>query len=158
MSAGDSAHAGSADDTDNVSYLSVFLDVMQYCFGEGQGTFCMPEEYLDEIPYMQGSYYPIAYWHGSYQTMDLTQGFNIINAGYHGFNHLEFQSRLTQVKVYDFSAYKGHTQSMARGVGIAVAFFWLAELCIAGAFIFLDLLGGLIIFSINRDRKRLYPG
>lgn len=120
-------------------------------------AFCMPEEHLDEIPYMQGSYYPVAYWHGSYQTMDLTQGFNIINAGYYGSNELEYQSRLTQVKVYDFSAYKGHTQSMARGVGIAVAFFWLAELCIAGALIFLDLIGGLIIFSINRDRKRLYP-
>lgn len=119
-------------------------------------AFCVPEERLDEIPYMQGSYYPVAYWHGSYQTMDLTQGFNIINSGYYGSNDLDFQSRLTQVKVYDFSAYRGHTQSMGRGVGIAVVIFWLAELCIAGAFIFLDLIGGLIIFSINRDRKKLY--
>lgn len=119
-------------------------------------AFCMPEEHLDEIPYMQGSYYPVAYWHGSYQTMDLSQGFSTVNAGYYGSNDLEFQSRLTQVKVYDFSAYRGHTQSMARGVGIAVVLFWLVELCIAGAFLFLDLLGGLIIFFINRDRKKLY--
>ncbi len=118
-------------------------------------AFCVPEEHLDEIPYMQGSYYPIAYWHGSYQTMDLSQGFSIINAGYYGSNHLEFQSRLTQVKVYDFSAYKGHTQSMGRGVGIAVAFFWLAELIIAAFFISVDLTGGLIIFFINRDRKKI---
>lgn len=87
---------------------------------------------------------------------DLSQGFSTINAGYYGSNDLEFQSRLTQVKVYDFSAYKGHTQSMGRGVGITVAFFWLAELCIAGALIFLDLLGGLIVFFINRDRRKLY--
>lgn len=52
--------------------------------------------------------------------------------------------------------YRGYTQPMGRGGGIAVAFFWLAGLCIAGALIFLDLIGGLIILSINRDRKKLY--
>lgn len=120
-------------------------------------AFCVPEERLDEIPYMQGSYYPVAYWHGSYQTMDLSQGFSIVNASssYYGSNRLEFQSQLTQVKVYDFSAYRGHTQSMGRGVGIAVAFFWLAELTIAAFFILVDLIAGLIIFLINRDRKKI---
>lgn len=119
-------------------------------------AFGVPEERLDEIPYMQGSYYPVAYWNGSYQTMDLSQGFSIVDTSYYyGSNRLELQAQLTQVKVYDFSAYRGHTQSMGRGVGIAVAFFWLAELIIAAFLILADLTGGLIIFFINRDRKKI---
>ena len=93
-----------------------YYEVFGLSKSSGFIAFCVPEECLDEIPYMQGSYYPVAYWHGSYQTMNLSQGFNIINAGYYGSNDLEIQSQLTQIKVYDFSAYRGHTQSLGRGV------------------------------------------
>lgn len=129
-------------------YYEVFMlqDTSEYI------AFCMSEEHLDEIPCMGGSYYPIAYWYGPSQTMDLSQALCVTMVDYYADN-IEFLSR---IEVYDFSAYKGHTQPMGRGWGIAVAFFWLAELIIAAFFIFVDLIAGLIVFLINRDRKKVF--
>lgn len=117
-------------------------------------AFCVSREQLDEIPCMGGSYYPVAYWHGSSRIMDLSQGFKTIKELYYSADGADYQSTLTQIRVYDFSAYRGHTQPMGRGGGIAVAFFWLAELFIGGILIILDLIAGMVIFGINRSRKK----
>ena len=84
--------------------------------------------------------------------MDLSRGYEVLEDGFYwsGANQL---SRMTQVKVYDFSAYKGHTQTMGRGPGIALIFLWLAELMVGGILILLDLIAGIVIFAINRSRK-----
>lgn len=116
-------------------------------------AFCVPKERLGEIPYMEPSYYPEAYWNGPYQTMDLSRGYEILKDGYY-LDAAGQLSKMTQVKVYDFSAYKGHTQMMGRGEGIVLVFFWIAELAVAGVLIFLDLAAGLVIFGINRSRKK----
>lgn len=105
----------------------------------------------DQIPYMEPSYYPTSYWHGEYEIMDLSRDYPMLDSGY-GIGYL---SQPNQVKVYDFSAYKGHTQSMGRGPGIVLFFFWIAELFVAGIFTLLDLMAGMIIFFINRDRKKI---
>lgn len=112
-------------------------------------AFCVSEDQLDQIPSMAGSYYPVAYWSGQYQTMDLSQGFDIVRQYW-----LSEDSLLSQVKVYDFSAYKGHTQTMGRGPGILLAFLWMAELMVGGILILLDIIGGFTIFGINCGRKK----
>lgn len=130
-----------------------YYEVFDLSDGSGTIAFCVPENKLGEIPHMEGSYYPEAYWYGPYQIMDLSQGYEVLKDGFYwsGTDHL---SRMTQVKVYDFSAYKGHTQTMGRGLGIALVFFWIAELVVGGILIFLDLIAGFIIFGINRSRKK----
>lgn len=117
-------------------------------------AFCVSREQLDEIPCMGGSYYPVAYWYGPSRIMDFSQGFHTIREVYYSADGADYQTTLTQIRVYDFSAYRGHTQPMGRGGGIAVAFFWLAELFIGGILIILDLIAGVIIFGINRSRKK----
>ncbi|MDE5893393.1 MAG: hypothetical protein K2H45_10780 [Acetatifactor sp.] len=117
-------------------------------------AFCVSQEQLDEIPCMGGSYYPVAYWHGPSRIMDLSQSFKTIKEVYYSADGADYQTPLTQIRVYDFSAYRGHTQPMGRGGGIAVAFFWLAELFIGGILIILDLIVGMVIFGINWSRKK----
>lgn len=133
-----------------------YYEVYELRESHGYIAFCVPEEQLDEIPYMGGSYYPIAYWSGPSQLMDLSQGFRIIEKKHYNIDELEYQSQLSQIRVYDFSAYKGYTQPMVRGPILAVVFLWLAELFAGGFLIILDLIGGLIIFRINRDRKKAW--
>lgn len=112
-------------------------------------AFRVSTEQRDKIPYMEPSYYPMAFWHGEYEIMDLSQDYLMLDSGY-GIGYL---SQPDQVKVYDFSAYKGHTQSMGRGLGLALIIFWSAELFVAGTLILLDLMAGVIIFCINRSRQ-----
>lgn len=128
-----------------------YYEVYELSKTSGYIAFNVPEEHLGEIRCMGGSYYPVAYWYGPCQVMDLSQGFHIIKSVNYNADDLSYQSRLTQIKVYDFSAYKGYTQPMGRGGGIAVAFLWFAELCIAGFLIVIDLIVGMIIFGMNKS-------
>lgn len=130
-----------------------YYEVYEIDDGSGDIAFCVSQEQLGEIPYMEPSYYPQAYWDGPYQMKDLSRGYEIVADGY----YLDGAARLaelTQVKVYDFSAYKGHTQPMGRGPGIALMFLWMAEGVVGGFLMLLNLVIGLVIFGINCGRKR----
>lgn len=118
-------------------------------------AFCVSEEQIGQIPYMEGSYYPVAYWKGQYQVMDLSQGFEIMDDAFSAYQYYQDTApQLSQVRVYDFSAYKGHTQLMGRGPGIALILLWMAELMVGGILIVIDLIGGFTILGINHSRKK----
>lgn len=116
-------------------------------------AFRVTQEQMGDIPYMEPSYYPVAYWNGPYQTLDLSQGYDILKDFYR-YRDADWRlPQMTQVKVYDFSAYKGHTQDMGRGPIIGVVLLWALELMVGGILILLDLAVGLIIVGVNRKRK-----
>lgn len=122
-------------------------------------AFCVTQEQQGQIPYMLGSYYPVAYWSGQYQVMDLSHGYEPVDSplGRHGNHYQYWQGQdpgLSQVKVYDFSAYRGHTQSMGRGPGLGLIILWLSELMVGGFLILMNLIGGFIILGINISRKK----
>ncbi len=113
-------------------------------------AFCMSSEHLGEIEHQDPNAYPppITYWRGEYQIRDLSQN-ELIQDSY--CQAEEKLPKLTQVKVYEFSAYKGYRiHMMSRGVGLMLGFMWFGELFIAGIAILLDITAGLIIFGINR--------
>ena len=114
-------------------------------------AFRVTEEQRNEIPYLAGSYYPTAYWYGEHQVMDLS-GYSVVE-GSHWADAEADLNVLDAVRVYDFSAYKGHTQAMGRGGGLGLIFFWLAELLAAAFLLLLDVIGGIIIICINRERR-----
>lgn len=101
---------------------------------------------------MEPSYYPVAYWNGSYQTLDFSQGYDILADFYRNGDVRLLE--MTHVKVYDFSAYKGHTEWMGRGPIIGVFLMWVLELMAGGFLIILDLAAGLIIAGINNSREK----
>lgn len=115
-------------------------------------AFQVTEEERNEIPYMAGSYYPTAYWYGDYQVMDLS-GYPLIDS-LSRVDTENYLSVLDAVRVYDFSAYKGHTQELGRGAGLGLVFFWMAELFAAAFLLLLDVIGGIIIILVNRERRK----
>lgn len=115
-------------------------------------AFQVTEEERDKIPYMAGSYYPTAYWYGDYQVMDLS-GYPVMDSSYWAGTENEL-SVLNAVRVYDFSAYKGHTQELGRGGGLGLVFLWMAELFAAAFLLLLDVIGGVIIILVNRERRK----
>lgn len=115
-------------------------------------AFRVTEEERDEIPYMAGSYYPTAYWYGDYQVMDLSD-YSVIDSSYWA-DTAAHLSVLDEVRVYDFSAYKGHTQAMGRGGGLGLVVLWMAELFLAAFLLLLDVIGGIIILCENRERRK----
>lgn len=115
-------------------------------------AFRVTEEERDEIPYMAGSYYPTAYWYGDYQVMDLSD-YSVIDSSYWA-DTAAHLSVLDEVRVYDFSAYKGHTQAMGRGGGLGLVILWMAELFLAAFLLLLDVIGGIIILCVNRERRK----
>lgn len=92
--------------------------------------------------------FSMTYWRGEYQIMDLSQN-NPVQDSYSLAS--EELPELTQVKVYEFSAYKGYSiQMMSIGPGILLGFMWFGELVIAGIAVLADVSAGLVIFCINR--------
>ena len=108
-------------------------------------AFSMSQGQLGRIPSMDDGYYPVAYWNGSCQIMDLSQ-ILLVRQYQYGADPL-----LSQVKVYDFSAYKGHAKGMHRGTVALLIFLWIAELTVGGILILLYLIG---VFIFNHNRKK----
>lgn len=113
-------------------------------------AFRMSSEHLGEIEHREYDVYPppITYWRGEYQILDLSQN-DIVQDSY-CLAEAEMP-KLTQVKVYEFSAYKGYSiPVMSRGAGLMLGLMWVGELFIAGIAVLLDITAGLIIFAFNR--------